>query len=110
MPRDWVNCNLVPIPKKGVLRLCDNRRGITLLNVVGKTVARIIPSMLQVLAMEILPDMQCGFRKGRSCLDMMFTVRQVVEKLYEHQQKAFLVFMDLKRHTILLTEIVCGPS
>ena len=24
VPRDWVNCNLVPIPKKGDLRLCDN--------------------------------------------------------------------------------------
>ena len=53
------------------------------------------------MAEEILPGTQCGFRKGRSCIDMVFTVRQVVEKLYEHQQKAFLVFIDLKKHMIL---------
>ena len=39
-------------------------------------------------------DAQCGFHKGRSCTDMVFTVQQVVEKLYEHQQKGFLVFID----------------
>ena len=50
-----------------------------------------------MVAEEILSDTQCGFRKGRSCIDMVFTVRQVVEKLYEHQQKAFLVFIDLKK-------------
>ena len=37
VPRDWVNCNLVPIPKKGDLRLCDNWRGKALPDVVGKT-------------------------------------------------------------------------
>ena len=78
VPRDWVNCNLVPIPNKGDLRLCDSWRGITLLEVVGKTAARIIQSRLQVVS-EILPYAQCGFRKGRSCIDMVFTVLQIVE-------------------------------
>ena len=36
MPRDCVHCNLVPIPKKGDLRLCDNWRGKALPDVVGK--------------------------------------------------------------------------
>ena len=33
--RNSVNCNLAPIPKKGDLRLCDNWRGIALLDVVA---------------------------------------------------------------------------
>ena len=42
VPRNWVNAVLVPIPKKGDLRNCDNWRGIALLDVVGKVMARIL--------------------------------------------------------------------
>ena len=101
VPRDWVNCNLVPVPKNGDLRRCDNWRGTALLDLVGKTVARIIQSRLQVVAEEILPDTQCGFRNSRSFIYTVFAVRQVVEKLYEYQQKGFLVSIDLKKRMIL---------
>ena len=44
-----------------------------------------------------MPESQCGFRKGRSCSDMIFTVRQLVEKTIEHGAKLFLVFVDLSK-------------
>ena len=44
-----------------------------------------------------LPESQCGFRKGRSCSDMIFTVRQLMEKATEHRAKQFLLFVDLKK-------------
>ena len=34
--RDWCNALFVPVPKKGNLKLCDNKRGSSLLDVVGK--------------------------------------------------------------------------
>ena len=80
VPRDWVNAVLVPIPKMGDLQKCDNWRGIALLDVVGKVMARILQARLQDLAEEVLPEAQCGFRKGWSCTDMIFTVRQIIEK------------------------------
>ena len=55
-------------PKKGNLRKCDNWRGIALLDVVGKVVARIIQERLRSLAEEELPESQCGFRKGHGWL------------------------------------------
>ena len=97
VPRDWVNAVLVPIPKKGDLHNCDNWRGIALLDVVGKVMARILQARLQELAEEVLPEAQCGFRKGRSCSDMIFTVRQIIEKSWEHKTKSFLSFIDLKK-------------
>ena len=97
IPQDWINCNLVPISKKGNLAICDNWRGISLLEVMGKAVASLIQQRLQVLAESILPDTQCGFRRGRSCTDMVFTVRRFMEKLYEHRCKGFLVFVDLRK-------------
>ena len=39
--RDWQDALVVPIPKKGDLRCCDNWRGISLLDVVGKILGRI---------------------------------------------------------------------
>ena len=55
---------LVPVPKKGDLTMCDNWRGISLLDVVEKVIARIINESLQLLAEEVLPDTQC-------CQDMI---------------------------------------
>ena len=52
---------------------------------------------LQELAEEVLPESQCGFRKGRGCSDMIFTVRQLIEKANEHKAKIFLVFIYLRK-------------
>ncbi len=71
--------------------------GIALLNVVGKLVARIVQSRLQVVAEKVLPESQCGFRRGRGCTDMIFVIRQLVEKAVEHQAVQHFVFVDLKK-------------
>ena len=89
VPRDWCNAVLIPIPKKGDLTSCDNWRGISLLDIVGKVVARVLQDRLQKIAEDELPESQCGFRKGRGCTDMIFVVRQLVEKFWEHTSKAF---------------------
>ena len=39
---DWRDAVVVPIPKKGDLKLCDNWRGISLLDVAGKVFAWIL--------------------------------------------------------------------
>ena len=96
-PSAWRDSILVPIRKKGDLSSCDNWRGISRLDVVGKVVARILQERLQKLAEDELPESQCGFQAGRSCADMIFTVRQLVEKSWEHKSKAFLTFIDLKK-------------
>ena len=76
------------------MRKCDNWRGIALLDVVGKVTAWIIQERLQKLAEEELPESQCG---SHGCSDMVFTVRQLVEKYWEHRSKSFLVFIDLNK-------------
>ena len=55
---------IVPIPKKGTLKRCDNWRGISLLDVVGKVFARVLQEQLQTVADGVLPESQCEFRKG----------------------------------------------
>ena len=97
VPQDWRNAELVPVPKKGDLTKCDNWRGIALLDVIGKLCGRVLQDRLQTLAERELPEYQCGFRSGRGCPDAIYSVRQIVEKTYEHRSKAFCIFVDLRK-------------
>ena len=74
-PKEWVNAILIPIPKKGNLRSCDDWQGVALLEVVEKVVARASQGRLQRLADQLLPESQCGLRRRRGCTDMTFSVR-----------------------------------
>ena len=42
VPRDWRDGVIIPLPKKGDLKDCNNWRGITLLSVPGKVMASIL--------------------------------------------------------------------
>ena len=108
VPRDWSDAVLNPIPKKGDLSSCDNWRGISLLEAVGKVMAKILQGRLQQLAETELPESQCGFRTGRGCSDMTFTLRQLVEKSIEHRSKQFITFVALQRPMTLYLAKHCG--
>ena len=60
-------CNPCSDPEEEQPASCDNWRGIALLDVVGKLVARIVQSRLQIVAEQELPESQCGFRRGHGC-------------------------------------------
>ena len=64
---------------------------------VGKLFGRVIQERLQVVAERVLPDSQCGFRKGRGCCDMIFVARQLLEKTREHHDSLFTLFVDLRK-------------
>ena len=58
--------------RKGNPQLCDNHRGISLLSVVWKVLARILLNRLNEHLEQsgLLPESQCGFRKDRGTIDM----------------------------------------
>ncbi|XP_076061421.1 uncharacterized protein LOC143037191 [Oratosquilla oratoria] len=67
--------------KKGYRANCCNRRGISLLVVAGKIVAKIMLSRLMDRIMETkLPESQCGFHKDHSSTGTAFCLRQLQEK------------------------------
>ena len=53
------------------------------------------PKYTPGIAEEVLPDSQCGLRRGRGCVDMIFGVRQIIEKAVEHNTKILMLFIDL---------------
>ena len=96
MFKDWRDALIVPVPKKGDLQFCDNWQGISLLDV-RKIFTQIIQDRLQVIAEGLLPDSQCGFRRGCGFVDMIFVARQLMEKTREHEDSLFMMFIDLKK-------------
>ena len=98
VPQDMRDANIVTLYKnRGDRSDCNNYRGISLLSVVGKVFARVALTKLQILAERTLPESQCGFRTGRSTIDMIFSVRQLQEKCREQRRPLFIAFIDLTK-------------
>ena len=103
---------------KGEKSDCNNYRGFSLLNVVGKVLAKVIFVRLQKLAERVYPESQCGFRAGRSTIDMV-SLRQLQEKCKEQQMPLYIAFIDLTKAFDLvsrdglfqsLPKIGCSPK
>ncbi|VDL93386.1 unnamed protein product [Schistocephalus solidus] len=74
VPQDFKDATIVHLYKReGNRQLCDNHRGISLLNIAGKIFARIFLTRLNGhLEQVLLPESQCGFRRHRGTTDMIF--------------------------------------
>uniref|UniRef100_A0A8D8R0B9 Craniofacial development protein 2 n=1 Tax=Cacopsylla melanoneura TaxID=428564 RepID=A0A8D8R0B9_9HEMI len=97
VPQDYRDAEIVAIHKKGDRSKCDNYRGISLLSISGKLLSRVIYNRLTVLAEEVLSDTQCGFRQNKSTTDMVFSIRQLIEKTLEQNSKLCIAFIDFTK-------------
>ena len=91
------------VQNKGDRTDYNNYRGISLLSVVGKAFARVAQVRLQILAKHIYPESQCGFRTGRSTIDIIFSVRQRQEKCREQRRPLYIAFIDLTKASDLIS-------
>ena len=85
LPREFKDASIIHIYKRKVNRqACDNHRGISLLSISGKILARILLNRLNNhLKHGLLPESQCGFHKERGTVDRVFAARQLQKK---HQE------------------------
>jgi hypothetical protein len=52
---------------------------------------------IQLIAETILNEEQCGFLKGRSCVDAIFTLKQILQKRREYNLPTYLIFLDYNK-------------
>jgi hypothetical protein len=99
VPQDFRDATIIHLYKrKGSRQVCDNHRGISLLSTAGKALARILLNRLTThLENGLLPETQCGFRKGRGTIDMIFAARQLQEKCQEQNRMLYTTFVDLTK-------------
>jgi sorting nexin-29 len=70
----------LPYTQEGGQLECGNYRGITLLNTAYKIFSNILFERLEPYVNTILGNYQCGFRKGKSTVHQIFSLRQILEK------------------------------
>ena len=95
IPQDFKDAFIIHLHKrKRNPQLCDNHRGISPLSIAGKILAKILLNRLKAHLDQagLIPESQCGFRKDRGTIDMIFTARQLIVRL------------SLLRKTILIPE------
>ncbi|KAL1447116.1 hypothetical protein WDU94_005460 [Cyamophila willieti] len=97
IPEEWKEGIIVPLFKKGDRRVCNNYRGITLTSQVGKLYERIIELKIRPQLEVRLHEEQYGFRRGRSTVDLIFSIKQLMEKYYEYGKELWMAFLDIKK-------------
>nr|VZI38691.1 unnamed protein product [Spirometra erinaceieuropaei] len=99
VPQDFKDAIIVHLYKrKGNRQVCDDHRGISLLNIAGKIFARIILNRLNNhLEQGLLPESQSGFRRHRGTTDMIFVARQLQEKCQEMRTHLYSSVVDLTK-------------
>lgn len=97
MPSTWSNAVLIPTHNIGDTTLCENYRGIALLDVVYKILATCIKTKLDEHAENIIEEYQGGFRTNRSVVDQIFTIKQIQNNCYEYKVVLYAIFVDFKQ-------------
>ena len=65
-PQDWKRSVFIPVPKKRSAKECSNYRTIAFISHATKVMLKILQARLQQHMNHELPDVQAGFRKGRT--------------------------------------------
>lgn len=91
VPKSWGEMTTTMLYKKGDKTDPGNYRPITLVNCVAKLFTQIIYSRMidWLVGRDLIPESQSGFRKGRSCLDNLFTLLSVMQ-IHLHKPKTVL--------------------
>ena len=97
VPNDFRKTLIKPLYKKGDKSECRNYRGISLVSVGSKLLSNVILFRLRDTIDKVLKEGQRGFRKGRGCVDQVFTLRFIINKSLRCQTPLVLSFIDYEQ-------------
>jgi Reverse transcriptase (RNA-dependent DNA polymerase) len=93
---EWRKSILVPIFKnKGDIQSCTNYKGIKLMSHTMKLWERVIEYRLRKLT--TVSKNQFDFMPGRSTMEEIFLIRQVMERHREQKKDLHMIFIDLEK-------------
>ena len=94
-PVKWCYNKLFVLFKNGDRSLCDNYRGISIMD----TMAKIFDTMImnRLLLWCNIDKCQAGAQKGRSCLEQIFTLRMLCHYAVSKKSKLYILFIDFSK-------------
>lgn len=99
-PAAWMEGVIVSLFKGGdALDMGKSYRGISLLNVVGKIYRRVLANRLSRFAEQhgLLHEGQNGFRQGRSTVDHILTLHELVLRRAKAGKPTYVFFLDVQK-------------
>ncbi|CAF3677816.1 unnamed protein product [Rotaria socialis] len=110
IPKEWGKSILVPIPKKGDLNECSNYRTISLINHTSKILLIILLNRLKYRLDPYLAEEQAGFRKDRSTVQQILTLRLLAEKAKRQGIKISIIVLLISERPLTPSSIISyGP-
>ena len=73
-PQEWCRSIVLPLSKKGDMRLCSNYRTIALIPHASKILLKIFQDRLATYTEREISEEQAGFRKGRGTRDKIANI------------------------------------
>lgn len=81
---------MCPTYKNNDPQICNNHRGIALLNITYKILAYCLLDRVKPIAEGIIGDYLQGFRPNRSTTDHIFVIRQILQNILEFNKDVYI--------------------
>ena len=86
----------IPVPRKGKAKECSNYLTTVRISHSSEVILKILQARLQQYVNHELSDVQAVFRKGRGIRDQIASIRWIIEKAREFQEKN-ICFIDYSK-------------
>ena len=94
-PITWIHAKIIMLFKKGCPTLCDNYRGISIINSLRKVYDYILCNRLQ---QWFTPDReQAGAQPNRGCMEHIVTLRLLMDLSIKKKLPLFIVYVDFSK-------------
>jgi hypothetical protein len=96
-PQEWKISHIVSIYKKGDRKDVQNYRGLSINSVFSRLYIKVINNKSERKVKDLIGEDQSGFRAGRSCVDNLFVLQQLIQKRTSVGEETQLALIDLEK-------------
>ena len=97
IPAAWKISNVVPIPKKGLLKVVSNYRPISLLSIVSKVFERCVYNRLIAHVSINLHHIQFGILRGKSTTAQLLQVLKEIGEKLDKRVQTDIIYLDFAK-------------